>query len=136
VTITCGVCKKKFKSLLVVPEKAMRELEPELQKHMQYNHIKEATVIQGKVQRLLFLAAWYLAATELFEVPEDESYLNGIIQKHQDEMMSLIGFDPTPESEDVPIDSEPEREGADVGKEEDDGNSGGHSKTTSKIHQV
>lgn len=96
-TITCVLCSKKFTSLLIPPEKALQDLQPRIDVHIKERHLEEVKKVQVTVQRIIFLCAWYLTATQILNVPEDESYLQGLIQKHQDEIMRLLGFDKTAE---------------------------------------
>lgn len=109
-TISCAICRKNFTSLLIPPDKALAEIQPKIDTHLKTRHIAELQKILLPVQRITFLAAFYLATTQLLDFDESETYLAEIVQKHQDEIMHLLGFDKTAEiteeSSDVPEDME------------------------------
>lgn len=92
-TIKCALCPQKISSLIVIPEQALQEISTKVGEHVTKAHPEELKKFRETTIRAGLIFAWYKLASSFMDIPKTETYLQGILEKHEKEIMDLMGFD-------------------------------------------
>jgi hypothetical protein len=112
--ITCVSCKKVFESLVIDKVMAWNECYTNLMQHAVKRHPEVMAQLQVDLQKVMVSVSAYVSVSRLADVPEDEAYINLLLDEFQKEIMLAAGFDEVEESDD-----EEEEETEDEGELED-----------------
>jgi hypothetical protein len=100
VNISCSICDHPFVSVLLPQENALKEVTENLIKHVMQRHRREWGKVTAAVLKLQLTVAWLFSFDSLATVPLDETWVLAEIEKNQDIVRQLLGFDVAEEEED------------------------------------
>jgi hypothetical protein len=113
--LTCVTCNKEFNSLIVDKVMAWNECYTKLINHTMKRHPEVIATLQVEIQKAIGSLTSYLTVTRLAQVPEDEVYLNLLVDEFQRDIMVAAGFE---EDDELEEDENQEKgEAKDVDKE-------------------
>jgi hypothetical protein len=93
VTLLCTKCPFQIKSLILDKTMALKECCEGLMKHALKYHQEEFTKTSGAIQGCVILLAWLISMEVFAEVPEDETFVLGEIDKNEKLVFAAMGFE-------------------------------------------
>lgn len=89
-TIGCQLCSRKFDSLIIDQNLAMREVEEQLGKHLKLKHQKEFYDVKAISDKLIGMLAWWMIWNNFVDIPEEDKKLEEIFDTHAKEMLMMM----------------------------------------------
>lgn len=102
-TLHCSKCNLPFTSLIITHELAVKELSDKMFKHHMSEHSDEFRKFVLNLQARQVELAFLVAMKNLTVVSKEESWLTKEMEKAQDNIMSMLGFDAEREEMVVPV---------------------------------
>jgi len=109
--ITCSTCKKVFESLVIDKVLAWNECYSNLMQHSIKRHPEVMAQLQVELQKVMVSVSAYVSVSRLADVPEDEPYINLLLDEFQREIMNAAGFDEAEEDDEEEAEGEGEGDG-------------------------
>jgi hypothetical protein len=122
-TINCKLCKNaggtfQVTSLIIDKEKAWVDALSQINKHILRQHHKEFQEMQFSVTKLMQYGTLFMLCDNLIDIPEDEEYVNNLVDEAQKVMMACAGFEESEEEEEEEIEGLEDEEEDDLDCEE------------------
>jgi len=118
--LSCATCNKVFESLVIDKVMAWNECYTELMQHTIKRHPEVMAQLQVDLQKTMVSVSAYVSVSRLAVIPEDEAYINLLLDEFQKEIMNAAGFDEAEEDDIEDDDGEEEGEENGDTEEEDD----------------
>jgi len=104
--VTCSTCKKVFESLVIDKVLAWNECYTNLMQHSIKRHPEVMAQLQVELQKVMVSVSAYVSVSRLADVPEDEPYINLLLDEFQREIMNAAGFDEAEEDDEEEAEGE------------------------------
>lgn len=97
--LTCKFCGYQFESLILDKEIALKELETKSTRHIQQKHEDKLQQLATAIQVANYSLTSFMHFDNCVFIPEDETFVQGQIDKRQEIVMVALGYDPKLEEE-------------------------------------
>lgn len=120
-TIKCLLCGKVFESLIIDKVMGWNECYTNLMQHCMKKHTEVMAQLQVEIQKVMVSVSAYMTCSRLAAVPDDETYINLLLDEFQSEIIIAAGYEEdVAEDEDDDEDDEDGEEGEGEEKGDDE----------------
>ena len=105
-TLVCSKCGYQFVSFIIDKHVALKELEDKIARHTREKHPEIFAGLAVAIQKACFALASLMQISEMIMIPEQETFVEEIMEERKEIVMLGLGYDPAEDAEEEDEDEE------------------------------